>query len=278
MRTYDLMATPLVYPGQVVKAKIVAAADNNGAVSARLRLRAYDAKDHLHDVDGAAATLQPGESRIVEWRLPAFDGQPIAEIGIAISADGKRADGQVLVDYLRWDGAPDFALHRPKGDGDFWRMSWVNGVSFFSKRFPPSFRISQDRGEGIIIHGTRQWTDYAVASEIVIHLGNYGGVAVRTQGLRRYYAARLTRSGQLQIVRVRDEDTTVLAETVFPTTFEKKITVTVTAKGSRIVAIADGVRLEAEDNSPSAYADGGIGLLVSEGALSADEVRISAAA
>jgi ADP-ribosylglycohydrolase len=277
MRTYDLMATPLVYPGQVVKARVVADAGNAGAVSVRLRLRAYDAEDHLQDLDGEAVVLQPGQSHVLDWRLPAFDGQPIAEIGVAISATGKRVDGRVLIDYLRWDGAPELTLHRPKGDGDFWRMSWVNGVSFFSKRFPPSFRISQDRGEGIIIHGTRQWTDYSVASEVVIHLGTYGGVAVRVQGLRRYYAARLTRAGQLQIVRVRDEETSVLAETPFPTTLEKKVSIAVTAKGSRILAVVDGVRLEAEDDSPSAYADGGIGLLVAEGALSADEVRITAA-
>ena len=89
---------------------------------------------------------------------------------------------------------------------------------------------------------------------------------------------RLTRDGSLQIVRVRDDETTVLAETTFPTTFEKEVKVAVTAKGSRITAIVDGVRLEAEDDSAWAYADGGVGLLVSEGALSADEVHVSAAA
>ena len=31
MRTYDLMATPLVYPGQVVKARVAAPAGNSGA-------------------------------------------------------------------------------------------------------------------------------------------------------------------------------------------------------------------------------------------------------
>ena len=134
--------------------------------------------------------------------------------------------GAVLLDYLRWDGAPDLVLHRPNDGatasqpsvegGDFWRMAWVNGVSFFSKRFPPDFRISQDRGEGIILHGTRQWTDYQVASDIVLHLGTYGGVAVRAQGLRRYYAARLLRSGAVPDRPVRDEVTTVLAETAFP--------------------------------------------------------------
>jgi ADP-ribosylglycohydrolase len=277
MRTYDLMATPLVYPGQVVTARLVAGRGNKGAVSARLRVRAYDANDHLQDVDGEAVTLKPGEERVVTWTLPNFDGQPIAEIGIALTADGKRADGHVLVDYLRWDGAPDLVLHRPAGDGDFWRMSWVNGVSFLSKRFPPSFRISQSRDEGIIIHGTRQWTDYTVSSDIVIHLGNYGGVAVRVQGLRRYYAARVTRDGKFQIVRMRDGDVTILAETAFPLTFEQKLEVSVTAKGSSITATIDGTTLTAEDHDSQAFANGGIGLLVSEGALSTEEVRVTAA-
>jgi ADP-ribosylglycohydrolase len=274
MRTYDLMATPLVYPGQVIQARVIASARNKGAISARLRLRAYDAHDHLQDVDGEATELQPGESRVLEWRVPEFDGQPIAEVGIALATTARRADGSVLLDYLRWDGEPELVLQRPHGDGDFWRMSWVNGVSFFSKRFPPSFRISQNRGEGIIIHGTRQWTDYTVASDIVVHLGNYGGVAVRVQGLRRYYAARLTRDGHLQIVRVRDEETRILADTPFPFSFERKVSVRVTVHGTGIVAEADGTILEASDDSPEAFVNGGIGLLVSEGALSTESVRV----
>ena len=167
-------------------------------------------------MDGDGLTLKPGEDRVISWRLPDLDGQPIAEIGIALTADGRRADGRVLIDYLRWDGAPDLTLHRPASNGDFWRKAWVDGVSFLSSLFPSSFRISQSRDEGLIIHGTRQWTDYEVSSEIVIHLGVYGGIAVRVQGLRRYYAARVTRDGQLQIVRVRDAETTVLARAAFP--------------------------------------------------------------
>ena len=168
-------------------------------------------------------SLRPGEERVLRWRLPEFDGQPIAEIGVAWSAAGKVADGTVSVDYLRWDGRAgnDLASSRQfpidAMDGsDFWRMAWVNGASLFSKRFPPSFRISQNTGEGIILHGTRQWTDYRVRSVITLHLGSYGGVAVRAQGMRRYYAARLTRGGPFQIVRVRDEEVRVLAETAVP--------------------------------------------------------------
>jgi HlyD family secretion protein len=38
MRTYDLMATPLVYPGQVAKARVAAPAGNRGTVEVRLRV------------------------------------------------------------------------------------------------------------------------------------------------------------------------------------------------------------------------------------------------
>lgn len=282
MRTYDLMATPLVYPGQTASARVMASADNRGEVQACLRLRVYDDKDELVDVDGPAMLLQPGGEVTLDWRLPEFDGQPIAEIGIALTSAGPVAAGKVLLDWLRWDGAPDLLLHRPNNGADnfrnrpvegsdFWRMAWVNGASLFSKRFPPDFRISQDVGEGIILHGTREWTDYRVATDITLHLGDYGGVIVRAQGLRRYYAARLLRSGCFQIVRVRDEVATVLAETAFKVEFETAVEVTVTVEGASITATANGLALSATD---VAFANGALGLVVFEGALSTESVRV----
>lgn len=277
MRTYDLMATPLVYPGQTVKARLVAPASNTGALEARLRLRVYDEHDKLRDVDGDAVTLTPGAEQLLEWRLPEFDGQPIAEIGVVLTASGRRADGKVLIDFVRWDGAAEVTLKRPAGDGDFWRMAWVNGVDFFSKRFPPSFRISHSHGEGIVSHGTRQWTDYAVKSDIVVHLGSYGGVALRVQGLTRYYGVRVTKQNTLEIVRQRDEKTEVLASQPFAFELEQTIPVTASIKGNTITATVGGVTITATDNSDLAFRDGGIGLFVHEGALSTDAVTVSAA-
>lgn len=277
MRTYELMATPLVYPGQVAKARVIADRANLAAIRVCLRARVYDEHDQLRDVDGEAMTLKPGEQAILEWRLPELGGQPIGEIGIALASAGRRAEGRVLLDYLRWDGAPQVTLRRPAGDSDFWRRAWVNGVSFFSKRFPPSFRISQDRGEGLILHGTRQWTDYRLDTEIVIHLGEYGGVSVRAQGLRRRYDVRLTRQGEMQIVRVRDDDVEVLASTPFPLEFETKTAFSVSVKGGEIQAQVGSARLIARDDSEQALTDGGVGLLIAEGALSADEIRVGSA-
>ena len=274
MRTYDLMATPLVYPGQTVTARAASPAGNRGAIEVRLRVRVYDEHDKLRDVDGEPVTLQPGAEQVLEWTLPQFGGQPIAEIGFAVSGIGKRADGRLLIDYLRWDGAPSLVLRRPGPDCDFWRMAWVNGVDIYSGRSARSFRISQNRGEGLIAHGTRQWTDYEVNCDMVIHLGNYGGLALRVQGLRRYYGVRLVRGGRLQIVRVRDNSTSVLAETKFPLEFEETLAVAARAQGNAITAVINGVSINAEDHDEHAFRDGGIGLFINEGTLSTDSLRV----
>ena len=282
MRTYDLMASPLVYPGQRVQAAVSADTTNRGAVRAMIRLRVYDAQDRLADVDGPVAILKPGEAAVLTWILPEFDGQPIAEIGVALVSDGPVADGTVRIDHLRWDGNPQMTLRRPPNGvenhrdrpvegADFWRMAWVNGAAIFSKRYPPDFRISQDVGEGIILHGTRDWTDYTVTSDLTLNLGTYGGIAIRAQGLRRYYAARLLRAGSLQIVKVRDEVTTVLAEVPFSVVLEQPVAMSVSVRGQTITATADGTMLQAED---STYTGGAIGLLVHEGALSTETVCV----
>jgi ADP-ribosylglycohydrolase len=274
MRTYELMATPLVYPGQLVRARVVADRSNSGTVGVRIRARVYNERDELRDIDSAVTPLQPGQETRLEWRLPELGGQPIGEIGIALGTEAQRADGRVLLDYLRWDGAPELTLRRPSRESDFWRRAWVNGVSVFSTWFPSSFRISQDRGEGLIIHGTRQWTDYQLDTEAVIHLCTYGGVSVRVQGLRRRYDVRLTRAGGLEILRVRDDDVEVLASTPFPLQFETRLAFSVSVKGSQIRARVGTTELTARDESDRAFADGGIGLLIAEGALSTDEVRV----
>ena len=154
-------------------------------------------------------------------------------------------------------------------------MAWVNGVSQFSKRFPPSFRIAQNQGEGLIAHGTRQWTDYEVRCDLIIHLGNYGGLALRVQGLRRFYGIRFTRAGALQIVRVRDEDVVVLAETEFELTFDETLKVVASVRGNRIAATVNDVAIAADDGDPVALRDGGIGLFIHEGALSTNAIAIS---
>ena len=274
MRTYELMATPLIYSGETVRARVVADPLNTAPVCVALRARVYGANDALSPLDSASISLSPGTETILTWRLPDTGGEPIESIGIALHSDDGLAQGAIVVDYLRWDGPPDVRLRRPDAPGEFWRRGWVNAVADFSSRFPPAFRISQDRGEGMIIHGGRSWTDYRVETVLTIHLAEYAGVGVRVQGLRRYYAMLLVRPDRARLVRVVDGSVAILAEIAFSWSFEKPYAFVVQVSGARIEASVDGVALSADDEGPFALSDGGVALILKGGACSCDEVRV----
>jgi ADP-ribosylglycohydrolase len=275
MRTYDLQASPRVYPGQTVKARLVVDGASTSAVTAALRIKVYGVNDRLFDMDGPPLVLAPGNEGILNWTLPDLDGQPIQGIGVALTSSNEGANGIVWLDFLRWDGEPNVILRRPKEPSEFWRKSWVNNVSLFSKDFPSAFRISQDRGRGVIFHGARDWTDYRVSSEITVHLGTSAGLAARVQGLRRYYALELKAGGKAQLIKVRDDDCTVLAEAPCRWSLEKPVTLALEVRGQAVTGVVEGaLALRAQDDSGAAFGNGGIGLVIVEGALSTDQVKV----
>ncbi|MFE0017622.1 ADP-ribosylglycohydrolase family protein [Mesorhizobium sp. NPDC059054] len=275
MRTYDLLASPRVYAGQTLKTTLKAAPDLRGTVEAKLRIRHYDGNDELIDLDMPNPVLVlPGRSTELSWTIPETGHQPIAEIGVVLTTPEGRSDGRVLLDRMSWEGSPDVTFRRPSGGGDFWRKAWVSNAHFFSKHFPQDFRISQNRGEGMILQGARDWADYTIEADLMLHLGEHGGLVLRAQGQRRYYAARVTRKGELQIVRRKDELEDILASVPLKVAFEEAFTMTLRAKGNRISAAVGDTVAEAED---ATFDCGAAGLLIHEGALSATRIHVGAA-
>ncbi len=274
MRTYDLMATPLVYSGQMLRAGVAAAAGNNHRVSVALRALVHGVDDVLAPVDGPWSEIAAGEETTLEWRLPDTGGQPIQSIGVALRSAGASIEGAVIVDYLRWDGPPEVRFKRPSERGEFWRRAWVDAASVFTSHFPPAFRVSQDRGEGMIVCGGRQWSDYRVETSLTVHLGKRAGVGVRVQGLRRYYAALLAEPNLLRIVRACDGEVVTLAETEFRWSLDIPYNFAIEVEGDHLRVRVDGVELEARDESRAAFHDGGVALVVHEGCLSTSEVFV----
>ena len=272
MRVYELMATPLLYPGQQVSAQ-VCLPDSSGPCLVCLCLRRYGADDQLVLVTGDQSPLAPGESKRLEWRLPDCGGQPIAEVGLVVEPL-KDIKTNVFLEYLKWVGTPELTLLRPEETGTFWRRAWVNNVDVFSKWFPQGFHISNESADGLIIHGTNQWENYTVTAEVVTHLGTHAGLAARVQGLRRYYAALITRDGFFKIVRVRDDQMSVLSEAPFDMQFDVPVTLSMTVKDNIISASANSTSLSVEDLSDTAILCGGIGLVIASGAASADVIRV----
>lgn len=73
-------------------------------------------------------------------------------------------------------------------------------------------------------------------------------------------------------MRVRDADTQVLVSVDFPIELEHAYAISVTAVGNQFTAKVGDTEISANDDSDCAFADGGVGLVVADGALSCNGV------
>jgi hypothetical protein len=272
MPGYRLLASPTLYPGQVVRAGLGAAADNPLAVHCHLYLRAYDAADELVYSYGPDASLSPGEYSELEWLVGDTHGSPIAEIGLEISSDS-RADGTVYLDYLTWDGMPNVTLTRCSDTGRMWRNAWVDAVDHFSPWGPEPFRLIQNSGTGMLMHGTREWEDYRITADVTPHMVEAAGIAARVQGLCRYYALLISKGGKAQLVKVLDGEN-VLAEEDFAWEAGKTYELSLEVKGSRLHAWIDGRMIFEKDDLSRPLRSGAIALVCKEGRTAIHVVHV----
>ncbi len=275
MPGYGLLASPTLYPGQTVRARLVADAGNAQPVTCWLYCRVYAKNDELIRGYGPDAQLDPGQAQVFEWTLGSFDGAPVAEIGVEIASQA-RAEGTVYLDYLTWDGEPDLLLTRPRFGGTMWHRAWVDGVDQFGTHDEP-FRLVQNEGTGLLMHGTREWQNVRVDADVTPHLVEAAGIAARVQGMRRYYALLLCRDGAIRLVKSLDGDT-ILAQNPFAWQFGERHDL-----GLEAVSGAGGVHLRAWIDGKLAFQvvdaehpleGGAIALLCTEGRTATQAVSV----
>lgn len=276
MPTYPLVASPLVYPGQTLKAALRSLGDGTSALEAVLRLKVYSPGNELAIKDSKPIKLGPNKWQEIEWTIPDdFDSQPIQSIGIALSAKEGNFTGKVILDRLGWTGIPRMTLKKPLAErpGQFWMRAWVKAVD---RIYPwEKLTIVQNRGEGIVIQGTRDWTDYRVTvANFAVQLGHPAGAAIRVRGLNRYYAFIFSGDyNTVSLVKALDEKRIVLASAEFRWELDREYDLVVEASGTRITG-----RIEDTEVIPTAdddqYCGGGLGLVVTDGAASAGSIKV----
>jgi ADP-ribosylglycohydrolase len=275
MPGYAMLASPTLYPGQNLSARVCADRSNPTLVQCRLYLLVYDSCDAIVRKYGDATTLAPGSEHVFAWRVPDTGGQPIAAVGVELRG---RGHGTVYLDYLTWEGTPEATFGRPAG-GSMWRRAWVNGVSAYEQGANEPYRLIQNEGTGLLIQGTREWRDYRVCAVVTPHLAEAFGLGARVQGMRRYYALLLTRTAQrnsvVQLVRVC-HSATLLAEASFAWAYEQPYIFDLCVVGRDLIGVVyapDGASatIAAQDDLLDG---GGIALVLTEGHLSADQVTV----
>jgi len=264
---YGLLASPSLYPGQTIKAEVSADPGNPRVVACRLYISAYGANDSLETHLGPMINLKPGSSAELSWRAPDTAGAPIAKVGLEFGGEGL-----VYLDRLGWSGAPEASLGKVEKQGDLWRRAWVDGTSELHGGWGKTLRITQNHGRGLAMQGTREWRDYRAEAVIAPRVADSFGLAVRVQGMRRYYAL-LIQNGMARIVKVLGGET-VLIEAPFPVETDHEYRFSLECRGDKLTgSIGKMLTLEATDPG-SPLLGGAIGLVVEVGSVFVGEVRV----
>jgi hypothetical protein len=159
-----------------------------------------------------------------------------------------------------------------------WRRAWVNGLDHEDRReltdyWQDTYRVIQDEGRGLLIQGTREWTDYHVSASITPHMFSAAGLGARVQGMRRYYALLMRDESCVQLVKALDGER-VLAETPFAWQFGRTYTLGLQVKGNHLVASVDGQTLLDYEDQDNPLMGGAIALICEEGRYGCDSVSV----
>ena len=279
---YALLASPTLHAGQTVAAALAAEAQNSAPVCANLYVAVYGHDDELYLLAGPQVALAAGEEQVLTWQIQSTGGNPIAAVGVELhehAGSQGASQGTVYLDCLTWSGAPAIALTAPPGEGVMWRRAWVSGVDQFEERWwGDAYRLVQNSGRGLLMQGSREWTDYQVRGSLTLHMVEAAGLAARVQGMRRYYALLLRRGhgqeGKAQLVKALDGDT-LLAETDFAWEMGETHEFTLSVAGSQITASIDGRTLFTVTDNDSPLTGGGVAFVVEEGRVMSEGVEVT---
>ncbi len=165
-------------------------------------------------------------------------------------------------------------LRRPVHGGAMWRRAWVQGVDHYDQTPYEEYRAIQDEGRGLLIQGTREWTNYKVSATVTSHLIAACGVGIRVQGMRRYYGLLLVRGGKARLVKALDGER-VLAEVDLPWDFDHEYELQLQATGTRLQGWVDGRKLFDVVDDERPLIGGAIALICEQGHLGAKNITVS---
>ena len=295
---YELIASPTLYPGQTVQAGLWADEDNQDVVDARLYIQYDDIYGHASRAYGPGVKIAPGAYQRIAWQVPGFESlQPegvlIYALGIELARPDRAASektGVVYLDDVGWSGAPQVTFKRPTlttlpGEAGSpalrtraWRANWVNGVDQW-ENWGAAFRLIQNTGRGLLMSGTREWTDYRVSARLRPALVKSGGIAVRVQGLTRFYALQFVEGKKVRLLKAYEGADSVLAEADFSWDLWKEYALSLEVNGSRLRGwVEDQLLFDVQDPDGSTLLNaGGLALVIEEGHMMTDEVRVQPA-
>jgi ADP-ribosylglycohydrolase len=274
MPGYSMIASPRLYPGQTVRARVVADETNVRLAATRLYVRYYGRNDALETLRGPVTQLAPGDFANLSWQIPELGGRPIAEVGIKVG--GHSGEGALYLDWLGWSGLPETVLGAAEGTA--WQRAWVSAAQHFFGRggdFP--YQIVQNEGTGMVFQGCQEWSDYSVHTHVKAHLADGVGLMAAVRGLRRHVALVLSPDSAARLVWNYDDQSVILSDASIVWKYDHpyRLALSLHSDGRITASVEDGDSVQfLEGSVPVEQAHGAIGLLATAGNTSFGPVSI----
>jgi ADP-ribosylglycohydrolase len=260
---YVLVACPTLYSGHVVHARIRSGAPVS---SGRLFISRYDAEDESVRIPGPEFALSGERIANIEWVIPDMGGYPIHEIGIELD------HGVIELEWMDWKGVPTTSF--PPVEGTMWGRAWAKAIHRFQFVRDRYEYMTHNSGAGLLVQGSRTWKDYRVECRLTPRMAAASGLAVRVQGLERYYAFLFGAHGEVRLDKVRD-GRRVLAKVAFPWEPFRDYDVAVEAQGQKLRLFIDGELILQATDGDSPLTEGAFAFAVEEGCLGAGTPKVA---
>jgi ADP-ribosylglycohydrolase len=265
-KMYSMVCSPSLSPGQMVRASVMS---NSRSLRLSIQIETLCGDNEPRRLESEPISVEAGESTLLEFEVPDLEGYPVTRVGLALYG---QAGDEAALEWLTWDGIPKLRL-APTSAGEAWGRAWVNAVD--SATFGRDrITVVQNEGTGAILYGCREWKDVTVEAELTIDLADSVGVALRVQGLRRYYALIVTRNGVAQIVKCSPR-VEVLTECRFHWDFDSKVKFRFSVDRNRLTGTVDRTIVLETVDEYDPLTNGAVGVFVSQGRVSLREFRIS---
>ncbi len=289
-RGYSLLASPTIYPGQNISARLVADESNLKPILTSLYIKHFNKFDELSLMSSEKIMLEPGKDCQFTWKVPDTYCYPIAFVGVELEGKGGET-GKVYLDYLDWEGEPKVLLNRPeeriisrmnRDKGPImWKTAWVDGLDgddnlTLMDFWPEPYRLIQNVGRGLLIQGTRQWKNYKVSVRMTPHMCEAGGIGIRVQGMTRYYAL-LLKENETHLIRSHEGKDTILASSDRSWKLGEEYEISLEANENKFVAWINKEKIIETQDLENFYTSGAMALISQKGRVACNFVEIEPA-
>ena len=154
-----------------------------------------------------------------------------------------------------------------------WKKSWVKAVDRWEDRWQEPFKITNNIGRGLITTGTEDWKNYSITSKITRQLMKSGGLIVRYQGLKRYYALELCSNNKLRLIKMK-YGLEILKEIDFDIEFYREYELSLKVEDNKLIGSVGTNELIEYIDENNSFENGGIGFVIEDGTLSSNSISV----